>query len=288
MDCWENVVWRLSQETPPVVFIFVALISDAVCCCSTWMAWSFLSIPASLLLGPQCLLGSWSFLYLLLLRLIVLFLGQKKSCLDVKRNCCNHRHFISSVAMYWVFWVCQAPPGCYLCELCAVLIFQVRKLSPNLNQISQTPKASTLPPSLWKDLNWAGILTSFCFVPRFLLQVADMLLELCVTELEDVATDSQSGRLSSQPVVVESSHPYTDDTSSSGTVKIPGTQGWPQGGNGASLPVEQLHFCNCVSRSSCHCFIEKKLRNCFRITFPTFARKTTPPEIKHDKVNHAK
>uniref|UniRef100_A0A3B3D0M2 E3 ubiquitin-protein ligase HERC2 n=1 Tax=Oryzias melastigma TaxID=30732 RepID=A0A3B3D0M2_ORYME len=52
-------------------------------------------------------------------------------------------------------------------------------------------------------------------------QVADMLLELCVTELEDVATDSQSGRLSSQPVVVESSHPYTDDTSTSGTVKIP-------------------------------------------------------------------
>lgn len=52
-----------------------------------------------------------------------------------------------------------------------------------------------------------------------------MLLELCVTELEDVATDSQSGRLSSQPVVVESSHPYTDDTSSSGTVKIPGTRG---------------------------------------------------------------
>nr|XP_031307020.1 E3 ubiquitin-protein ligase HERC2 isoform X7 [Camelus dromedarius] len=56
-------------------------------------------------------------------------------------------------------------------------------------------------------------------------EVADMLLELCVTELEDVATDSQSGRLSSQPVVVESSHPYTDDTSSSGTVKIPGAEG---------------------------------------------------------------
>ena len=49
-----------------------------------------------------------------------------------------------------------------------------------------------------------------------------MLLELCVTELEDVASDSQSGRLSSQPVVVESSHPYTDDTSTSGSVKIPG------------------------------------------------------------------
>uniref|UniRef100_A0A8C9RA53 E3 ubiquitin-protein ligase HERC2 n=1 Tax=Scleropages formosus TaxID=113540 RepID=A0A8C9RA53_SCLFO len=56
-------------------------------------------------------------------------------------------------------------------------------------------------------------------------QVADVLLELCVTELEDVATDSQSGRLSSQPVVVESSHPYTDDTSTSGTVKIPGAEG---------------------------------------------------------------
>lgn len=60
-----------------------------------------------------------------------------------------------------------------------------------------------------------------------------MLLELCVTELEDVASDSQSGRLSSQPVVVESSHPYTDDTSSSGTVKIPGAggaRGWGLGG----------------------------------------------------------
>lgn len=61
-------------------------------------------------------------------------------------------------------------------------------------------------------------------------QVADMLLELCVTELEDVATDSQSGRLSSQPVVVESSHPYTDDTSTSGTVKIPGKEGGLQQG----------------------------------------------------------
>ena len=57
-----------------------------------------------------------------------------------------------------------------------------------------------------------------------------MLLELCVTELEDVATDSQSGRLSSQPVVVESSHPYTDDTSSSGTVKIPGIVGGGEAG----------------------------------------------------------
>ena len=64
-----------------------------------------------------------------------------------------------------------------------------------------------------------------------------MLLELCVTELEDVATDSQSGRLSSQPVVVESSHPYTDDTSTSGTVKIPGTPSPPP-----DAPTDWLAF----------------------------------------------
>lgn len=78
----------------------------------------------------------------------------------------------------------------------------------------------------WKHLHILIIinlnLQSFWFSG---VQVADMLLELCVTELEDVATDSQSGRLSSQPVVVESSHPYTDDTSTSGTVKIPGVWG---------------------------------------------------------------
>lgn len=79
------------------------------------------------------------------------------------------------------------------------------------------------------------------FVYLFPLQVADMLLELCVTELEDVATDSQSGRLSSQPVVVESSHPYTDDTSTSGTVKIPGTQASPQGKCSA---IAAACFCN--------------------------------------------
>ncbi|XP_052719637.1 E3 ubiquitin-protein ligase HERC2-like [Crassostrea angulata] len=52
-------------------------------------------------------------------------------------------------------------------------------------------------------------------------QVAEMLLELCVTELEDVATDRVCGRLP-QPVVQESPHPYMDDASLSGTVKIPG------------------------------------------------------------------
>lgn len=48
-----------------------------------------------------------------------------------------------------------------------------------------------------------------------------MLLELCVTELEDVATDRVCGRLP-QPVVQECPHPYMDDASLSGTVKIPG------------------------------------------------------------------
>lgn len=68
-----------------------------------------------------------------------------------------------------------------------------------------------------------------------------MLLELCVTELEDVATDSQSGRLSSQPVVVESSHPYTDDTSTSGTVKIPGM--WTSHGKGCKV--------HCLCKRAC-------------------------------------
>lgn len=107
--------------------------------------------------------------------------------------------------------------------------------------------------------------------PCFLYQVADMLLELCVTELEDVATDSQSGRLSSQPVVVESSHPYTDDTSSSGTVKIPGIQCWSRGRRWRGLPLE--HY-NCISRSNHHHFIEKKLQNWFRMISSTFPIKT--------------
>lgn len=49
-----------------------------------------------------------------------------------------------------------------------------------------------------------------------------MLLELCVTELEDVASDRETGRVAAKPVVQESTHPYTDDTSLTGHVKIPG------------------------------------------------------------------
>ena len=49
-----------------------------------------------------------------------------------------------------------------------------------------------------------------------------MLLELCVTELEDVAVDTESGWHAIQPVVQESPHPYTDDALLTGHVKIPG------------------------------------------------------------------
>jgi len=49
-----------------------------------------------------------------------------------------------------------------------------------------------------------------------------MLMELCVTELEDVAADKQSVRGAAQPVVQESPHPYTDDMTLSGVASIPG------------------------------------------------------------------
>lgn len=39
--------------------------------------------------------------------------------------------------------------------------------------------------------------------------IGEMLLELCVTELEDVATDTERIKAVPQPVVQESAHPYT-------------------------------------------------------------------------------
>ncbi|XP_033632375.1 E3 ubiquitin-protein ligase HERC2-like [Asterias rubens] len=59
---------------------------------------------------------------------------------------------------------------------------------------------------------------------KFYPEVADMLLELCVTELEDVALDTECGRSAMQPVIQESAHPYADDTINSGHVKIPGAE----------------------------------------------------------------
>nr|CAD7427832.1 unnamed protein product [Timema monikensis] len=51
--------------------------------------------------------------------------------------------------------------------------------------------------------------------------IRDMLVEHCVTELEDVSLNTHSIHLAPQPVVQESSHPYVDDVSLSGHVKIP-------------------------------------------------------------------
>ncbi|XP_054270101.1 E3 ubiquitin-protein ligase HERC2 isoform X2 [Macrosteles quadrilineatus] len=52
--------------------------------------------------------------------------------------------------------------------------------------------------------------------------VAGMLLELCVTELEDVALNNNNINATPIPVIQESSHPYIDDIALSGHVKIPG------------------------------------------------------------------
>ena len=52
--------------------------------------------------------------------------------------------------------------------------------------------------------------------------IGDMLTELCVTELEDAASDTETLKCTPQPVVQESSHPYTDDVTLTGVVKIPG------------------------------------------------------------------
>ena len=60
----------------------------------------------------------------------------------------------------------------------------------------------------------------FSIMLMFLFQVSEMLLELCVTELEDVASDCELGRSNAHPVIQESPHPYTDDTSLSGHVKV--------------------------------------------------------------------
>ncbi|CAG9110153.1 unnamed protein product [Plutella xylostella] len=50
--------------------------------------------------------------------------------------------------------------------------------------------------------------------------VADMVIEVCVCELEEAAAGG--GRTPPPPVTVDSPHPYADDTDISGVVKIPG------------------------------------------------------------------
>jgi E3 ubiquitin-protein ligase HERC2 len=72
-------------------------------------------------------------------------------------------------------------------------------------------------------LNHALIVTSITEMAQSQQSVAEMLLELCVTELEDVAADLESVRSLPVPVVQESSHPYSDNSFLFGRVKIPGT-----------------------------------------------------------------
>jgi len=54
--------------------------------------------------------------------------------------------------------------------------------------------------------------------------IAEMLLELSVTELEDVASNMDTSRAPPQPVIQESAHPYIDDANLCGHVRIPGAE----------------------------------------------------------------
>lgn len=59
---------------------------------------------------------------------------------------------------------------------------------------------------------------------RFSRTVSCMVLELCVTELEDAASDTEALRAAPQPVMQECCHPYSDNLTLQGTVKIPGAE----------------------------------------------------------------
>ncbi|KAF5270348.1 hypothetical protein FQR65_LT05536 [Abscondita terminalis] len=52
--------------------------------------------------------------------------------------------------------------------------------------------------------------------------IGSMLLEICVTELEDTANNTHTLSLIPHPVVQESSHPYVDDVTLRGHVRLPG------------------------------------------------------------------
>ncbi|KAF5273445.1 hypothetical protein FQA39_LY07462 [Lamprigera yunnana] len=52
--------------------------------------------------------------------------------------------------------------------------------------------------------------------------IASMLLEICVTELEDTANNTHTLSLIPHPIVQESSHPYVDDVTLRGHVRLPG------------------------------------------------------------------
>ncbi|VEN50261.1 unnamed protein product [Callosobruchus maculatus] len=52
--------------------------------------------------------------------------------------------------------------------------------------------------------------------------IGAMLLEICVTELEDTANSTQTMITTPHPIVQESSHPYVDDVTLRGHVRLPG------------------------------------------------------------------
>ncbi|KAL2717183.1 E3 ubiquitin-protein ligase HERC2 [Vespula squamosa] len=54
--------------------------------------------------------------------------------------------------------------------------------------------------------------------------IGNMLLELCVTELEDTTANSNCISKALQPVIQETPHPYINDTTLTGHVKIPGAE----------------------------------------------------------------
>lgn len=52
--------------------------------------------------------------------------------------------------------------------------------------------------------------------------IGAMLLELCITELEDTSSNTHNISFTPHPVVQESSHPYIDDVVLCGHVRLPG------------------------------------------------------------------
>lgn len=72
--------------------------------------------------------------------------------------------------------------------------------------------------------------------------IKNMLLELCVTELEDTVANASKVNNSPQAVVQETPHPYMDNTTLSGEVKIPGVE---------ALRIEFDRQCSTEKRHDC-------------------------------------
>ncbi|KAF7995498.1 hypothetical protein HCN44_006605 [Aphidius gifuensis] len=68
------------------------------------------------------------------------------------------------------------------------------------------------------------ISSTLILLAKYNSKIKNMLLELCVTELEDTTTNSNCTNNVPQSVVQETPHPYIDDTTLTGHVKIPGAE----------------------------------------------------------------